>query len=181
MTAPQGGSETVHLDGAALGVLTFLWQEDRYQHHWRFPNSEFQIESLESDSSDLWPLSPPLQQIHQQSFDDGREVIFGVGMSGRGHWSASFTLVPDLKCWIVELACKSPIEPERLQSAYKVAGSFQSESESKVAVQDSPITLEAIAPSTNLKLLDSDELRLLPRTEPSADATSQWAFRLRVS
>ena len=105
MTSTGRGGESLSLDGGMLGRLEFNWQGDRYQHRWLFED-EVLITSLESDGTIVWPESPPLQQIHHQSFGDGREVLFGVGMSGRGHWSASFTLVPELRCWIVELACR---------------------------------------------------------------------------
>ncbi len=79
--------EPMHLDAGKLGRIEFQWTGDRYQHHWRFPNSSEALAklcSVESNAEAIWPVSPPLQQVHLQSFDDGREVIFGVGMSGRG-------------------------------------------------------------------------------------------------
>ncbi|MEM8733056.1 MAG: hypothetical protein AAGG44_02465, partial [Planctomycetota bacterium] len=118
MSATQKEQEPIVLDGAEFGTLEFNWSGDRYEHRWTFPNSECQFRSIESTSDESWPLSPPLQQIHSQSFADGREVIFGVGMAGRGHWSASFTLVPELRCWIVELACRCAADTPSLSSSY---------------------------------------------------------------
>ena len=121
----QKGDELIQLDGGRLGVLSFEWQDDRYRHFWTFSDSDAEIQSIESGSNEPWPLSPPLQQIHSQSFGDGREVIFGVGMAGRGHWSASFTLVPELKCWIVELACRSGSTADRLRNSYEISRSAE--------------------------------------------------------
>ena len=179
MTEIQGGNESLCLDGQALGHLQFDWKEDRYEHRWTF-GEEPAIQSVESNSEQLWPVSPPLQQIHQQSFGDGRQIIFGVGMSGRGHWSASFTLVPELKCWIVELACKAPITAERLLSTYACKREWVQKSETSVVVEGTNIVMEAIAPSTKL-LIEGEQLCYSPIANAPVDSASQWAFRLRAS
>jgi hypothetical protein len=132
----------------------------------------------------VWPLSPPLQQIHRQSFGDGREVVFGVGMAGRGHWSASFTLVPDLKCWIVELACRATVEPTALHSTYHLSGNWWADDgvfrcETGGTGQDGcKLCIEAIAPSS-IAELDGSRLTIRP-SQTAPDATTQWAFRLRA-
>lgn len=179
MTNPQSQNESVVLDGQSLGKLEFHWREDRFCHQWKFQDSDFELQSIESCSEQLWPESPPLQQIHSQSFDDGREIIFGVGMSGRGHWSASFTLVPELKCWIVELACKTPVVPEKLCSNYAVNQDLQALEAGKLGLPGSGVTLEAIAPSSSVAY-DERELCFAPCAIAGAESTSQWAFRLRV-
>ena len=162
------------LNGGALGSLTFSWLADRYQHAWHFSavgaTSLTLLESIESNASAMWPVSPPLQQIHQQAFDDGREVIFGVGMSGRGHWSASFTLVPEMRSWIVELACRSPLIPESLSSTYALLGQWQSVAkharEQQVGVR--VVRLEPIAPSTTGVCVYANQLRISPSQLPTA-------------
>lgn len=186
MATPQRGGEPLVLNGGSLGQLHFEWSQDRYVHRWKFSDQEPCIGSVESGNQDVWPISPPLQQIHQQEFADGRQVIFGVGMAGRGHWSASFTLVPDLKCWIVELACRSPAEPERLQSAYQLAGAWSLSDSGAIACEFAPpdqaatrLELEAIAPSS-VASLEGDLLTIRPMAIERASATTQWAMRLRV-
>ncbi len=176
--------ESVLLDGDALGALAFEWCGDRFNHSWSFPNSPVRLQSVESDCDAAWPESPPLQQIHSQSFGDGREVIFGVGMAGRGHWSASFTLVPDLRYWVVELACKLTQEPERLVSSYRI----QSESGTQVGQPDGPLVLDSdngivVEPVTPGELAweAPDIVRFLPSGPQVQSQTIQWAFRIRVS
>ncbi|MEM7474359.1 MAG: hypothetical protein AAF483_05145 [Planctomycetota bacterium] len=182
MPATESDHESIEIDGGILGKLSFSRSGDRYKHRWDFPNSPIQIHSVESSSDELWPSSPPLQQIHQQSFADGREVIFGVGMAGRGHWSASFTLVPDLKCWIVELACRSSIVPDKLESTYRVNHSDSPELASTELCLDSEsgIHAEAIAPSSKIAIKDK-QLVFSPAQIQENSQTLQWAFRLRVS
>lgn len=187
MATPQRGGEPLVLNGGSLGELHFEWSQDRYAHRWQFGDQESTICSVESDNQTVWPASPPLQQIHQQQFADGRQIIFGVGMAGRGHWSASFTLIPDLKCWIVELACRSQAQPELLQSAYRLAGRWNVGSSGAIERDCTShdqstvrLAIEAISPSSRANYA-ADQLTIWPATVEKANATTQWAMRLRVT
>ena len=189
MSNLQRSSDSIQLDGGSRGLLAFHWHADRYQHFWSFADAEVQIRSIESGGEDHWPLSPPLQQIHGQSFGDGREVVFGVGMAGRGHWSASFTLVPELQCWIVELACRSAVEPARLLSSYEIlqpGGSIEASDSHRFLIDNQRgISLEAIAPGTLAELTSStgdasSRIQFQPSQLRGNASTIQWAFRLRV-
>ena len=182
MAQSTRGGEPLSPDGGKLGVLKFTWQADRYHHHWEFDAAEPSIASVESTSADAWPISPPLQQIHQQSFADGRQVVFGVGMAGRGHWSASFTLIPDLHCWIVELACRSPQEPDHLASTYQLSGDWQEQGEQGIAGShlNQRLTVQPIAPGS-LADLESNVLVIRPSSLADVATTHQWAFRLRIA
>ncbi len=179
---PQRTAEPLKLNGGKLGELAFEWVNDRYRHAWSLGDTQL-LTSAEGNSGCTWPESPPLQQIHLQSFGDGREVVFGVGMSGRGHWSASFTLVPDLRCWIVELACRSSTKPESLASTYQLTSGWTAASGNswELPVGDVVARMEPIQPTTTATRSE-DLLSLQPamivETTPS---TTQWAFRLRVS
>ncbi len=183
MSKPQRGGEPLVLSGAGLGDLAFDWAGDRYHHAWHFAssNGKVSVMSVESGSEVPWPASPPLQQIHRQSFADGREVVFGVGMAGRGHWSASFTLIPDLKCWIVELACRASVAPETLLSSYRLQGTWQIDGTCAARCDQAtqPLRLEAAGPSTSTRLSDN-LLTFSPQQLTSAAATQPWAFKLMV-
>lgn len=177
--------EPMQLDAGRLGRVEFQWTGDRYRHQWHFPGADESqplLVSVESTADAIWPISPPLQQVHLQSFDDGREVIFGVGMSGRGHWSASFTMVPELKGWIVEFACRSPLMPERLGCVYQRSADWAAgENSWHCDCGGNHLTLEAIPPS---KLIgqDNDQLVLAPGTLPTTTpSTTQWAYRLKLA
>ncbi len=186
MSQPQRGGPPLELDGGSLGLLAFEWTGDRYAHHWRFPDelSDISIQSLESGSEVAWPISPPLQQIHRQSFGDGREIVFGVGMAGRGHWSASFTLVPELRCWIVELACRAAVAPESLASSYRLGGNWTALENHRFGCQraQSMMHIEAISTSPGgSSELSAGVLRIAPATPQSPTAsTQQWAFKLTL-
>lgn len=181
VSKPQITNESVKLEGGELGDLSFDWKDDRYQHSWNLPDAK--VCSVESDSLQLWPVSPPLQQIHQQSFGDGREVIFGVGMSGRGHWSASYTLIPDLKCWIVELACRAPIVAEALASTYTSESGWTSVEPGRFVANNTTqqkFEIEAIEPGS-IAIGNDLQLVIQPKELSQEPGTTQWAFRLRVT
>ncbi len=187
MTATHSGNDYAELNGGVLGRLNFEWIGDRYQHRWLFgEDSKPVIESKESDHTMHWPISPPLQQVYRQTFDDGRDVMFGVGMAGRGHWSVSFTLVPDLKSWIVEWACRSSTEPQQLFSTYRLFGSWQTETNSsdqainRCNLTELGLRLEPLSVLTRLEVRES-ELIILPDQAPGGQATIQWGIRLRVA
>lgn len=188
MTKPQRGGEPLVLAGGELGDLAFDWAGDRYQHTWRFAaasgdssDPQVGLQSIESSSDVVWPVSPPLQQIHRQSFADGREVVFGVGMAGRGHWSASFTLVPDLRCWIVELACRASIAPEALLSSYRLHGPWSSDEQGIVRCLQAgrPLRVEA-AGAGSIAALSDGLLNIGPGQITSVTSTQQWAFKLSL-
>lgn len=185
--------EPLFLDGGAFGKLTFQWSGDRYTQYWEFPGllSGAALQSLESTSNVAWPVSPPLQQLHLQQFPDGREVVFGVGMAGRGHWSASFTLIPELACWIVELACRASASPSNPLAEAKLLSSYQVQHEwlpaegsgYQCCSGSAGVRLEPASPGCTVQLVDH-ELRIAPAGDFSVPSTSaathQWAFRMRV-
>ena len=176
--------EPMQLDAGRLGRVEFHWTGDRYRHQWCFPGDDETtpvLASIESTADAIWPVSPPLQQVHLQSFDDGREVIFGVGMSGRGHWSASFTMVPELNGWIVEFACRSPLMPERLGCVYETGEGWHGhELTWQCQRGDKKLFFEGIPPST-LLAEGAGRLILAPGALPTAaPSTTQWAYRLKV-
>lgn len=199
MPTTHVGMEDTELDGGVFGRMIFQWQGDRYTHSWLCcETGEKLLESVESDHAVLWPNCPPLQQVYRQTFDDGRDVMFGVGMSGRGHWSASFSLVPDLKSWIMELACCSPSTPQRLVSTYRLTGNWRVAENGlggrylQCVSGGAHLRLEALSAQTQL-IFDADalasstctddasrQLRIEPTRVAEGAATTQWGFRLRV-
>jgi hypothetical protein len=178
---PQRAAEPVSLDGGPLGTLAFQWQGDRFGHAWHIGGRAL-MESVEGPLKTAWPDAPPLQQVSQQSFGDGRKVVFGVGMAGRGHWSASYTLIPDLRCWIVELACRWPIRPQQLISTYRTEADWHAADDGcwELSLAEQSVKLEPIQPTTTLSR-ENNLLRLVPTVVSDvAPSTTQWAFRLHI-
>lgn len=108
--------------------VQFHWTGDRYRHDIllgdTIASSSVVASSIEGDSSDDVPPSPPLQDLSLESLGtgpDGHEIlaIMGVGGAGRGHWSISVTRDrPD--GLLFELACRGSVP--KLGNEYKIVG-----------------------------------------------------------
>lgn len=119
----------------------FSKRGDRWSHQVVIgdgPQETLLLSSLEGDSQQVWPPSPPLQDLDRHELPDGAAVL-AVGMAGTSHWSASFsiqrnahppeqsgTVIPPAN-WIVlvELACFCKGLPP--QSARDLVSSYQIE------------------------------------------------------
>ena len=115
MVQPPRTDQIQCVDAQGCGLFVRCdWSVDRYQHRigWLLDGVEHAaLESCEGSPADDWPLSPPMQQFSMQQID-GNPALLGVGMAGRGHWSASFILLKN-ECveLVVELACLVPHLP----------------------------------------------------------------------
>jgi hypothetical protein len=70
-------------DRYAHGVEVFDAGQGSWQRVW---------ESLEGAADDVWPPSPPLQQLHIERRAEGPVALL-VGMAGRTHWSAAVEVI----------------------------------------------------------------------------------------
>lgn len=88
--AQQQSFEIESINETGVGVrVRFTWRDDRFGHTIYFVRGETEIAcvaSCEGGSSDDWPPSPPIQEIHEQQNGDGK-ILFLTGMAGTGHWS----------------------------------------------------------------------------------------------
>jgi hypothetical protein len=103
-------------------------------------------------------------------------------MAGRGHWSASFTLVPELRCWIVELACRCTVDVGPLSCCYQLSKSAEElrSQDGALALGIAPnALLEPIAPGTQMEIKDG-QVMLRPQATTGASETIQWAYRIRI-
>ncbi len=116
------GAETVSL-ATKCGRLNveFRWLADRFAQRLVDEHGHVLGESIEGDDSDVWPPSPPLQQLSRESVNDDH-VILGVGAAGKSHWSISVEVVASdsgegLK---YDLACRCKSPPSWLGSSYRL-------------------------------------------------------------
>ena len=59
--------------------------------------------SVEGTSEESWPPSPPLQEVSHHE-NGVQPALLSVGMAGKSHWSASFSIEPPHGLF-AELAC----------------------------------------------------------------------------
>lgn len=77
------------------------------------------LESLEGQSGDIWPGSPPLQQLLIESRAEAGHVALLVGMAGRSHWSLSVEPLADRIGFRFDAACRLSGPPEWLGHAWR--------------------------------------------------------------
>ncbi|MFK7768423.1 MAG: hypothetical protein AB8B55_14475 [Mariniblastus sp.] len=103
-------SETLSIQHGKLGLL-FAQSADRWSHDWFFHDANDQklaklLTSVEGTPEDEWPTCPPMQDVSQHELESGGAIL-GVGMAGKSHWSASYSIEANGDSHIIksDLAC----------------------------------------------------------------------------
>lgn len=123
--------EALDAEGTGMRVM-FEWCGDRFRHSIfavRMGKPKLMVESLEGDSTEAWPSSPPVQQLHLQPNPSGREMLLLTGMAGKSYWSGSITTSSDLRWTRVGLhfACRHRMPPDWLGVTYRIADGVHAE------------------------------------------------------
>ena len=116
----MSGEQTI--EGAGLRVV-FRRLADRYAHRVESigPGGVLALaESIEGSPDELWPASPPLQELHFEHRSDDRQLAFLVGRAGANHWSLSIELDAAAGKITFDAACRVHSAPERLGSSYRL-------------------------------------------------------------
>lgn len=95
------------------------------------------LASIEGDDQQLWPPSPPVQDLDRHQLSDG-DAMLGVGMAGKSHWSISASVAPHNGTadqaegggFFFDMACLIKEAPELLGSAYLVSEGVSVEQDS---------------------------------------------------
>lgn len=190
ITKERPAIELLTANGQGMYVAC-QWQLDRFTHEIGLITGARRIPvllSCEGNSNDIWPSSPPLQQIHCQEVQQG-PVLFGVGMSGGSHFSTSMLLIRtefsiELQ---VESACSNSSEGEvgkiQLGSRFQWLPEFQLVQDPggwQIVHQNKRFPTMVIAPDpagSQLQPLESDQLEIRPLKIRSSE-TTQWNYRI---
>jgi hypothetical protein len=182
----------------ALVKLCFDRMPDRWAHRWRLLEGDQDttwMRSVEGTPEQDWPPSPPLQDVNQLEPGTGNSIL-AVGMAGRSHWSASYSIertsdgTPFLKA---DLACLQKDKSETaskpsLGSTYQLGSECTVESVSETTVKlrvsaNSWIVLEASqdADCTTAFQVQDQTLSVIPQQFSSRpDRATRWAFHVIV-
>jgi len=116
-------------------MVRFDWCGDRYSHSVsavRRDSRRLLLESLEGGADDIWPSSPPIQELSDCTIvsDTNRgQATLLVGAAGKSHWAMTLSL---RDYWIgqgrrkfetdilFDVACRVAEAPEWLGSSYRV-------------------------------------------------------------
>ena len=175
--------EVINESGTGLRAR-FVRNGDRYAHVVDFLDQGVALPLLASDEGDAeqeWPPSPPLQQVSFEERSVGN-VLLGLGMAGRTHWSMSIeadVMAVELR---FDVAARLRDHPQRLGSRYRLSGPAPIESaegaiEFSLAGGRARVCCDAhtiLTPSTSEIVLES-------RDGDPPPTTTRWAYRIRLS
>ena len=111
--------QILRADGLGLQVA-FLKHGDRFHHSVSLIDHQQSIpllESTEGTDEEIWPPSPPLQELSVEQHGEATVALL-VGMAGKSHWSASVEVAADRPRVLFDIACLVRGSPQNLGSAY---------------------------------------------------------------
>ncbi|MEM9644444.1 MAG: hypothetical protein AAF989_05585 [Planctomycetota bacterium] len=118
--------------------VCFRYQDDRYVHEISVDGIRAAA-SLDGDSDQDWPPSPPLQQLSLENLD-GRDVILGVGAAGKSHFSLAVEPTPEaegVSGLHFEWACRTTqSDPDLMASYTDVSSGLQIVAQSSAAATE---------------------------------------------
>ncbi|WP_425614738.1 hypothetical protein NA78x_004613 [Anatilimnocola sp. NA78] len=147
------------------------------------------LESIEGNSEEDWPASPPLQFVSIETRPKKPPVALLMGMAGGSHWSASVEQQAAEKSFTFDVACRAKGQPALLGSRYRLPLRVE-----EVSLVDNRLNFTAAglnfeltgvaakdSPQPTLELQDR-ELRVHFGEPVSAQAqTYRWLYRLQVT
>ena len=146
------------------------------------------LESVEGNSQEDWPASPPLQFVSIETRPKKPPVALLMGMAGGSHWSASIEQYPAERALRFDIACRAKSRPENLGSLYRIAPRVQlqvpADGSTSVRFMAAGLTFEfagesnADSPLPRMNAV-SQELRVLFDKPVTTEAqTYRWVYRL---
>ena len=144
------------------------------------------LESIEGTPADVWPPSPPMQQIVEESIGVSLSpVLLGVGLSGNGHWSIAIES-QNASLLIFDVACKNS-KPSlwfgtkyRVSTEWVVANTTFSEIElNHLKTEFDPYRIHLLATIGQLRYDESDRtIAIVPTSDPGKMLTHRWCYRI---
>lgn len=142
--------------------VEFTWRGDRFAHEIILPAGT-PVASIEGDTDDSWPPSPPVQQLSKERIGDA-DALLGVGAAGRSHWSLSVEIVGDLnhQAFKFDLACRAKGEAEFLGSTYGRSEDVH------------------IIPGEGSELLTTPARTIIQPQHAAKDETVRWCYAIQM-
>ena len=145
------------------------------------------LESIEGDASEAWPVSPPMQQIVQESIgQNSAPVLLGVGLSGNGHWSSAVEAATSSSLKL-DVACKNSKPASYLGSRYRALGGMEIDfgtTEIKVFASQESAENVVVVLSVQIGRVVIDErnryLSIAPGSDPESLQTHRWCYEVAV-
>lgn len=171
--------------------VQFQRKEDRFIHEIRLvcgAKTAVMLRSVEGDCSEPWPCSPPFQQIVEEAVQ-GNPVLFGVGLSGNGHWSCAVD-ARENGATRLDIACRTSQFATRLGSRYEVVAPFEiartasSSQELILRLQEGisgDFTIGLVAVLGSVHVFDNENhLAIIPAGGFAKNSTHRWCYEILV-
>ena len=180
-------------------TLIFEKQLDRWSHciGWNdegakdLSTASIWLRSVEGNPDHNWPPSPALQEVSFHEMTAGAAVL-AVGMAGKSHWSASFSVEPDQSI-LADLACllrsTSAAENPQLCSSYQLDRAevaehhhdrvvIESDRGARLSLEWEPQQLQSHVSET---AAGAQTLLLIPsHIESASGKPTRWKYRWRM-
>jgi hypothetical protein len=171
--------------------LTFVRRNDRWAHQIALllanRRPQLLLASVEGADRDVWPSSPPFQELVIERSHDDNSIRSGpamlLGRAGTGHWSASFELQLDPPRLLVDVACKVDRSPGFLGSTYRCSSPVDQTQEMSIALwRDANGPSVWLAADENLRseLAAENETIVVRPKSAASPATVRWRYRLSI-
>ncbi|MDA1053937.1 MAG: hypothetical protein O3C40_26095 [Planctomycetota bacterium] len=176
----------MNADGVGLQVQ-FIWRQDRHVHTISLMidgRSVPVFESVEGSNVDVWPPSPPLQQLSVEELRPETQVALLVGMAGKSHWSMSVEPADDRAAFVFDVACRSRDAAEQLGSGYLLLADGRSTSGEHdatidVAGRSTRIRCDRDGPTAATVKEGPRGLRIEPATVIAGE-TTRWRYAIEM-
>ena len=172
---------------AAQLRLKFEKSGDRWGHRWQLVDANQQatdvLISVEGGDQDTFPPSSALQEINLHELPTG-PAILGVGMAGKGHWSASYSIEtvdeqPTIKCDLACLLKQLNADGQWLGSTYAIGENVsveQHDSQIRFSVNKNTFVLTAVADFASIEL-SNQQIKVAPtKFSESKTVATRWLF-----
>ena len=167
--------------------LQFDKSGDRWGHRWQLVDSTGQttdvLTSLEGNDQDTFPASSALQEINLHELPTGQAVL-GVGMAGKGHWSASYSVEmsdeqPVIKCDLACLLKQLNVDGQWLGSTYSVGDDVSVEHDEpqiRFSLNNQSFALTANDNFASIEV-DKRRIQIVPKNfSDSKTVATRWVF-----
>jgi hypothetical protein len=146
------------------------------------------LQSVPSAKEMAWPRFPPLQELAQESHSD-TEVLLGVGMAGKSHWSVSVDRrqEPHQPAMVFDFACRLSESPTFLGACWMLGDGLKSTPPASLdlpwQLRQNEITIATLTPNSHTSLrLDGNQVQVIPEPGKGVlQGTIRWGFRIARS
>jgi hypothetical protein len=143
------------------------------------------LQSVPSTKETAWPAFPPLQELAQECHSD-MEVLLGVGMAGRSHWSVSIDCRQQAQqpAIVFDFACRLSGSPTFLGACWVLGNGLVALPPASLdlpwLIRQNETTIATLIPNHYTSLhLEGEQVQVIPLSERGVfQGTVRWGFRI---